>query len=213
MKTILLTGADGGIGSAIKETLETAGNEVIPITRADADLSSYSDIEKLEQKISAEGTKIDWIVCAHGYIDTETDLEKQSVEAIETTFKINSLSLIYIAKYFLKDLNQGGGMIFLSSSAGVEANGRTAAYSASKAAVNNLAQGLARNRSEFSFISICPGPTNTQMRERLAHDSSTKQSPALIADIAHKIISEESAYKSGDIVSIKDGEEKLVSGI
>lgn len=213
MKTILLTGADGGIGSAIKEALETAGNKVISVTRADADLSSYSDIEKLEQKIASEGTKLDWIVCAHGYIDTETDLEKQSVEAIEATFKINSLSLVYLAKYFLKDLSQGGGMIFLSSSAGVDANGRTAAYSASKAAVNSLTQGLARNRSELSFISICPGATNTPMRERVAHDAATKQSPKLIADIAQKIISGESGYKSGDIISIKDSTEKLILSI
>lgn len=213
MKTILLTGAGGGIGTAIKEALESEGHRVIPVHREDADLSRYSDIEKLEARIAKEGTTLDWIVCAHGYIDTETDLEKQEPGAIADTFDINIVSIVSLTKLFLKHLTPGGGMLFLSSSAGITANGKTAAYSASKAAVNNFAEGMARNRSEFTFISICPGPTNTPMRDRIAGDAATKQSPSIIAATALRIISGETDYQSGDIILIKDGEESLHSRI
>lgn len=157
--------------------------------------------------------EIDNLVCAHGYIDTETDLEQQSPLAIEKTFAINTLSIIYLTKTLLSRFTKGGGVIAISSSAGIDANGRTAAYSASKAALNNFIQGMARNRSELSFIAICPGPTNTPMRERIAGDAATKQSPTLIAASVLRIISGETEYRSGDIVSIKDGVESLSSSI
>lgn len=208
MKTILLTGAEGGIGKATKETLDQAGLTVIGIDRNEANLASYADIEQLEKKV---GEKIDWIICAHGFISTETDLEKQTPEDIQKTFEVNSLSLVYLAKAFLKHLNPGGGMIFLSSAAGINANGRYAAYSASKAAANVFAQALARNKPEFTFISLCPGPTNTPMREMIAHDASKHQSPAVIADVIKKIIEGHTEYKSGDVILVHDSQTSIAA--
>jgi NAD(P)-dependent dehydrogenase (short-subunit alcohol dehydrogenase family) len=210
MKTILLTGATGGIGSTIKEILERAGDKVMAIAHSDADLTSYSSIESLEKKVSK---KIDWIICAHGFIINETELEKQSPEDILKTFEVNAVSMAYIAKALLPHLNPGGGMIFLSSTSALSPNGRYAAYSASKAAVNAFAQALARNKPEFTFIAVCPGPTNTSMRENLAHDAAKQQSPTVVAEVVQKIISGESTYQSGDIIVVKNGEISKAGGL
>ena len=198
MKTILLTGANGGIGSVIKKVLEQNGDSVIGLERKDADLGSYDDSKKLATSLSDD---IDWIICAHGYIDPETNLENQNPEAIEETFRVNILSLFYIAQLFLKRLKMG--MIFISSTSGIAANGRHAAYSASKAGVNSFAQALARNRVKQTFIALCPGPTATTMRARVGVAGG--QDPSEVAKIVVEIVSSAGEYRSGDIISVRDG--------
>lgn len=210
MKTILLTGARGGIGSFIASSLETAGHNVIRIDHAETNLSSYDDIQQLEKKLGNEGVRLDWIVCAHGFIDAEGDIEKQRPEDIATIFQVNIISIAYLAQLFLQHLNPGGGMIALSSTAALTANGRHAVYSASKGAVNVFMQALTRNRPEFSFVSICPGPTNTSMREKIATGAATSQDPAVVAKVVEDIVDGQGTYISGDIVAVRNGETSIV---
>lgn len=68
---ILLTGATGGMGLAIKEKLKVH----------DLTCVAHADIDTTE--------KFDWLICAHGIID-ETDVYE--------TFHANVLSSIYLAK-------------------------------------------------------------------------------------------------------------------
>lgn len=213
MQNILLTGASGGIGHAIARALTQEGNTVVRVDRTDTNMASYEDIKNLEGKIAKKGTALDWIVCAHGFIDAETNVEKERQEDIESMFQLNIISLVYLTKLFLKHLKPGGGMVFLSSTASLSPNGRYAAYSASKAAVNAFSQAMARNRPEFSFFSICPGPTNTPMREKIATDAATSQSPEMVASVVTDIIALRSVYKSGDIVVVRDGQVSKAGGL
>jgi NAD(P)-dependent dehydrogenase (short-subunit alcohol dehydrogenase family) len=143
------------------------------------------------------------VVCAHGFIDTEQVLEKERTEDIQATFDVNTLSLFWLAQAFLPDLQTG--FLILSSSAGLAPNGRYAAYSASKAAANAFVQAMARNREHLKFIAVAPGPTNTEMRERIAGDAAKMQSPDTITAVVTKIVTGTSEYRSGDIVLVKDG--------
>ncbi len=213
MKTILVTGAHGGIGEAIVESLTGVGHTVIAIGREDADLSKFIDIQKLQKKVLDKVDHIDWLVCAHGYIDPKVVLEEQTPESIETTFLVNTVSVVYLAQLFLQHIPRNGGMIVLSSAAGIEANGRIAAYSASKAAVNSFIQALAHNRKEQKFFAVCPGPTNTTMRERLAGDAAKMQSPAAVAEVVTNLIEQKTENRSGDILLIKDSRTMTVGSI
>jgi len=224
MQTILVTGASGGIGSAIMEALSALPHiQIIAVDKENraqtgggiifenADISSHQPIEKLRDKTTKQFPKIDWLVASHGFIDTETNLEKERHEDIEATFSINTLSVIYLTQLFLPHFKADGGIIALSSTAGLKGNGRYAAYSASKAAVNNFMQAMARNRPELNFITICPGPTSTPMREKIAGDAATKQNPSAIAQTVLGIVLGKTDYKSGDIIVVRDGQEELVS--
>lgn len=211
MQTILLTGANGGIGSTIKKIFEQNGDIVIAVTSADADLSKFENVQQLAEKILTQTPKIDWLICAHGYIDTKTVLEEQTAQDIEATFAVNSLSLFWLAKEFLSLIPAGGGMVVISSSTGLSPNGRYAAYSASKAAANAFVQAMARNRPEKKFFAVAPGPTNTTMRERVAHDAALMQSPVVIAEEIKKIVADEGDYKSGDVILIKDSAASIAS--
>ena len=206
---ILLTGASGGIGQVIKITLETAGHEVVTPTHEEVDLINPKEVAVLAEKTG----NIDWLVCSQGFIDQETTLEHMTPENIENTFKVNILSVIYLAQQFLPHLSKDGGIITLSSSAGVNANGRFAPYSASKAAVNSFMQALARNRPEQKFFAVAPGPTNTRMRNRVASDATNQQSPEVVANVVKELLSTTGKYKSGDVLLVKNGETSVVSKI
>ncbi len=204
MKTILLTGASGGIGVAIRESLERDGHTVVATDRNEVDLASPEAIQELSSKVG----NIDTIVCAHGYIDTANSFAEQSIEAIQKTFAINTLSVAYLARQF-PDVD----MIVLSSTAALSPNGKYPAYSASKAAVNTLMQNLARHRPEHLYVTICPGATNTKMREKIAHDAAQHQGPGEVASLVSDIISGKESVQSGDIWVMRDGERSRVSGV
>ncbi len=196
MKTILLTGASGGIGSAIRQILESEGHTVISTDRNKTDLTSPEAVKELFSNVG----KIDVIVCSHGYIDTASSFAEQSVEALQKTFAVNTLSVAYLARQF-PDID----MITLSSTAALSPNGKYPAYSASKAAVNTLMQNLARHRPEHMYVTICPGATNTKMREKIAHDAAQHQSPSDVAALVADIISGKEMVQTGDIWVVRDG--------
>lgn len=212
MKTILLTGARGGIGSITKAALEAVGAHVIAVERQDANLASYEETKALSERV-AKDAPLDWLVFAHGFMSAETEFEKQKPEEIKLTFDLNTLSVIYLTQLLLPSLRPGGGIIFISSSAGLNPNGKYAAYSASKAAVNAFSQALAHNKPELLFISVCPGPTNTAMRERVAHDAAKQQNPDAVAQVIADIVGGLSEYKSGDTILVKDGAVSIASRV
>jgi short-subunit dehydrogenase len=214
MKTILVTGASGNIGSAIIDKLTRENNKVIAIVHNKkdiltppweynefieihhADISNPQDLSLLERTISKP---LDWIVCAHGYIDPETILEKQNPDNIYQTFQVNTISILLIAQVFINKTKEG--MIVISSTSGIVANGKYPAYSASKAAANSIIKSLARNRQDKKFIAVCPGPTFGKMRERLGVTGG--QNPQNVANLVDSI-THNSDFISGDIISIRD---------
>lgn len=225
MKTVLLTGAGGGIGHAllsalasddaccviavtrptppeVSQTLPAKSERLIPAT---ADLSSFAEISALEASFAKKNLKLDWLVFAHGFIDRETMIEKQRPEDILTTFQVNLLSVIHLCQLFLKHLHNRGGIICLSSTAGLEANGRYAAYSASKAGVNNFMQGLARNRPELTIFTVCAGPTRTAMLGKIGGDISAAQSVSAVTDVIRRLMARPEDYTSGDLIVVRDG--------
>lgn len=219
MKTIMITGAAGDIGKAITALLskeykiiavvrnKESAKELSDLSNTTtfvADVASPKDIEKMKKGISE---KIDWIVTAHGYIDPETNLEKEKPENIQKTFDINTLSLLFLGQAFNSSL--GSGAIFISSTAGISANGNFAAYSASKAAVNSITQAFARNRTAQTFISVCPGPTAGKMRASIG--AAGGQDPIEVAKVVKDLIDGKGEYKSGDILSVRDGKTTTAS--
>lgn len=202
MAHILLTGARGGIGAATAQALKAAGHTVVALDRDHADMRDRSALEALAQRPDVQ--LVDWIVCAHGFISAETDLSKQTAEEIENTFSLNSTSLVHLASLFLERLPAGGGMVFISSTAALSPNGRYAAYSASKAAVNAFTQALARNNPDKKFYAVAPGPTDTAMREKIGGDRAAAQAPEVVAHLIARLIAG-SEFASGDIIAIRDG--------
>ena len=229
MKTVLLTGASGGIGHALVTALAAEDAcRVIAVTRTrpseesqslsgdserlireSADLSSFAETSALEASIAKRNIKLDWLVFAHGFIDRETTIEKQRPEEILKTFQVNVLSVIHLCQLFLKHLRDDAGIICISSTAGVAANGRYAAYSASKAAVNNFMQGFAHHRPELTVFTVCAGPTRTAMLEKIGGDMAGAQEVSAVTEVILQLMARPAQYMSGDLIVVRDGEVTL----
>ena len=223
METILITGASGDIGRAVVTECLAAGYTVIAVMHSVTFQDSVDTIHPQVRTYGADVTqsahlvllahaledkKIDWVVAAHGYIDTAIQLRDISTESLEKTFAVNVFSLIYLAQAFVPQLIRG--MLALSSTASLTANGKFLAYSASKAAVNTVMQGFARSIPDRVFYTLCPGPTAGQMRTRIGAQGG--QEPAGVAQGIVSILQDTSCV-SGDIYSLRDGVLRLETRI
>jgi NAD(P)-dependent dehydrogenase (short-subunit alcohol dehydrogenase family) len=209
---VLVTGVHGGIGSAISNTLKGRGDQILGVGREDADLSKLEGVEALATQ-SSISAPFEWIVCSHGFIDSPNDFLEQDPALIRQTFEINTLSCIYITQLLFRQLKPGGGIIYISSTSGLWGNGNWPVYSASKGAVNIFAQAMARKYRDFNFIVVCPGPTTTPMLEKSAGKEATGQDPHYVAEVIAAITAKQSEYRSGDVLSVRNGEAKIVSRI
>jgi short-subunit dehydrogenase len=220
MSTIIVTGVAGDIGSVTADALSARGYTVIGVVRSAsaptttsrvvrtvvADLADRASIESLAAVLPE---RFAWLVTAHGYIDPSTDPLLVPAASVARTFAVNAVSQIDLIQTLASRIQLG--MILVSSSAGLSANGRVAAYSASKAAVNSIAQGFARNLPHLTFISVCPGPTVGRMRERIAAPGG--QPPAAVASLIADIVAGATEFKSGDVVLVRDGKRTIESRI
>jgi short-subunit dehydrogenase len=233
-KKILIVGAAGGIGSAIARRLANAGTFLIladhdtkrlktianELSRSKGrfmtniiDLQNPKEIERLAESLKKNGPKIDWLIHVAGAIGKAESIAQQSPTSITTMWAVNFVSAIYLTKYMSALLRKNGGIVNISSTAGIWPNSRFAIYSASKAALNNFSQATAKDFASTgrSCICICPGPTNTAMRERIAHDAKKHQNPDVVAREIEKIVNGSSTLRNGDVVVIRDNKKKLVS--
>lgn len=83
-------------------------------------------------------------------------------------FNVNLLSAVYLSQEFFEELkNSQGSVVNISSTLGIRPIANTGAYSASKAAMNNLTQTMALEFAPFGVRvnSICPGIVNTPIHK------------------------------------------------
>jgi NAD(P)-dependent dehydrogenase (short-subunit alcohol dehydrogenase family) len=192
-KTILLTGASRGIGAATARELGAAGAHLvahygshragaeestaeIPDDRKlllQADLAQAGAARGLWRDAVAWRGRID-VVVANAGIAPQTPLEGSDEEwdaGWEATLRVNLLEPAALIREAVRHfLESGGGtVIALSSWAGQRGSAIASlpAYAASKAAVKNLTQTIARNYAADDVLAfvVAPGIVQTRMSE------------------------------------------------
>ncbi len=198
-KTVLVTGANRGIGRAIVEealkrgaakvyaavrTLESAkplvkqfGDRVVPIHLDLADPGSITAAAKTASDVQV-------VVNNAGVLKTSSAVGEHAVESLEYEMKVNVYGLIRIAQAFAPVLKSNGGGAFaqLNSVASVKNFADFATYSASKAASYSLTQGLRDSlKSQGTrVVSVHPGPIQTDMAQA-AGLGEIAEPPSLVA--------------------------------
>lgn len=131
MGKIVLTGANGGIGSATATELMNRGHEVIAINRSDADLSLMGEVNRLADELISRHGSLDGLLLNAGLATTGLIL---TPEGFETTFAVNHLGSFLLAHRLLPLLQESPhGRIVLT--------GSTDHMSVKAANVSALAQG------------------------------------------------------------------------
>ncbi len=229
----VVTGITGDIGKSIALSLARDGVTVIgfgndesKVREVEGELQTYVSTSRIHsidftdaqsgeklKVVLSDTPRIDWIIHVAGFIDAHESFE--NLENLNTTFQVNLFSIIELYKLTLPKLSEDGGMISISSTASINGNGRTPLYATAKGALNTFTLSIAhsfRDTTKKSIV-LCPGPTNTKMREDFAHDSAKHQSPEVIAEAVKKIVTGTSPYKNGDVVAIRDSVETLHSSL
>src|ERR1700754_1638941 len=156
-KTAVITGGATGIGLASakrfieegafvfifgrrQDALDAAVAGLGPHARAvKGSVSDEADLDRLYAAIKAERGTLD-IVFANAGAGSPLALGKITAEHIDETFDTNVKGTIFTGQKAVPRMGKGGSIILTGSSAGTTGAPAFTAYSASKAAVRNLAR-------------------------------------------------------------------------
>jgi len=189
MPTALITGAGGGIGSAIAaalaptHTLLLAGRPSdrldavakrldattfpLDLTDADAIESSCEIVDELDVLVHNAGVSIPGHVADSG------------VEEWRATFDVNVFGAVALTLTLLPALRGASGqVVFINSGAGRRASPGMASYSASKFALRAFADSLREDEPRLRVTTIFPGRTDTDMQRELVAFEGGEYEPA-----------------------------------
>ncbi|QDU98999.1 SDR family oxidoreductase [Lignipirellula cremea] len=181
-KTVLVTGANRGIGKSILEEalrrgatkvyaavrkidsaeplVEEYGDRVVPVR---LDLDDPASITAAA-KTAAD---VDVVVNNAGVLKISSALDPDAIAALQFEMNANVYGLIQVAQAFAPVLkaNGGGALAQLNSVASVTTFAAFATYCASKAASYAITQGLRESLREQGtlVVSVHPGPIQTDM--------------------------------------------------
>jgi NAD(P)-dependent dehydrogenase (short-subunit alcohol dehydrogenase family) len=170
---ILVTGAGDGIGRAAAITYAqhgaTAGLAQPIIYPMNLLNITVDDCETLAEAINNEFGKLNGVLHNAGLLGAQTSIEKYDDETWRQVFQVNVHAPFMLTQSLLPLMEKTDNASIIFTSSGVVQRGRAywGAYSASKAASNNLMQILSEelmNTSTIRVNAINPGGTRTAMR-------------------------------------------------
>src|ERR1035437_2323450 len=139
-KVAVITGGATGIGRAAAKRFIEEGAIVFIFGRRQAELDAdVADLGQLYAAVKAERGTLD-IVFANAGAGSPLPLGKITAEHIDETFDTNVKGTIFTVQKALPLMGKGGSIILTGSSAGTTGAPTMSVYSASKAAVRNLAR-------------------------------------------------------------------------
>ena len=241
----VITGAGSGIGRATALRFASEGaavlvvgrraentEETVALVRAAggraaamvADATLEANVEAMVARCIAEFGGLDIFFANSAVTGSNTPLLEQTVDEWQDVFRANVISCFLAVKHAGRVMTaQGRGSIILTSSvASLRANGGAVSYSASKAAVNSLAQTAANSfyGTGVRVNALLPGLIETQMtrkvfesaRERgtegrIGHVNPLKRAgqPEEIAAMAAFLASDDASYVNGQCLAVDGG--------
>lgn len=194
-KRVLIFGGTRGIGKAMADILTTGGAQVVTRSRENGcDIAKEEQIQRAFQEAAQAMGAIDVVVNAAGLL-VHGKLAEQSSSCLAEQIQVNLVGALHIARHaytWLRD-TQGSLLLFASSSY-TRGRANYVAYSASKAAIVNLTQGLSEEWAAEGIRVNCiiPGRTDTDMRSSNFRDEQQNSlyNPYQIAISASRLISE-----------------------
>jgi 3-hydroxybutyrate dehydrogenase len=173
VKAALVTGAAGGIGSAVVTRLEADGWSVHGVDVADADLATREGNRAVVEDALARFGRLDAIVANAGvqHVDPLVDFPEDRWDAL---LAIMLTSPFLLAKYGWSALAQSGDgrFVAIASAHGLVASPFKSAYVAAKHGVIGLVKTVALEGAELGITAaaVCPGYVRTPLVERQLED-------------------------------------------
>jgi len=243
-KRAVVTGGGSGIGRASAIRFAQEGALVLVVGRADnaeetasfikanggkasamiTDASVEANVEAIVARCISDLGGLEVFFANIGVTGTNTPLLEQTTEEWSEVYRINTISCFLAVKYAGRHMvaQRYGSIILTSSAASLRANAGAISYSASKAAVNNLAQ-TAANAFAGAGVrvnAVLPGLVETKLTSKVFEDARTRgiegklghvtplKRPGRAEEIAAAaafLASDDSSYVDGQLLSVDGG--------
>ncbi|ANN67591.1 SDR family NAD(P)-dependent oxidoreductase [Bordetella bronchialis] len=234
-KTAVITGGATGIGLAAAQrfieegafvfifgrrqgALDAAVAALGPHARAvKGSVSEPADLDRLYAAVEAERGSLD-IVFANAGTGSPLPLAQITAAHIDDTFDTNVKGTIFTVQKALPLMGPGGSIILTGSSAGTTGAPGFTAYSASKAAVRNLARTWAEDLkgTGIRVNVLSPGATATELAKEALGEAGQKAygamtplqrmaDPAEIGAVAAFLASPDSSFMTASEVAVDGG--------
>jgi short-subunit dehydrogenase len=186
-QVVVITGASGGVGSALAAALANREAALCLIGRTpeklrrvsanvnrgkqtilcySADLASDEDIDKLANDLSHDLEHIDVIIHAAGTIALGR-IEQAPVKDLDMQYRVNVRAPYILTQALLPLIRKRRGqVVFINSSAGLNARAGVSQYAATKSALKAMANSLREevNDDGIRVLSVFLGRTATPMQ-------------------------------------------------
>ena len=225
-KIVLITGANGGLGTSVTRAFLDAGARVIGVSRSisDADftnerfsgmpaeLSQGVQVRKLVDSVVAKWERLDGAIHLAGGFAGGQSVADTDDATLEKMLDMNYRSAFQVLRAVIPAMRrQGSGRIVaIGSRSAVEPQGMLGAYSASKAALVSLIRTVARENSDRQITAnvVLPVTMDTPANRAAMPDADFSKwiQPSQIASLLVHLTSDQGAAISGAVIPVYGGE-------
>jgi len=223
-KVVLITGATGGLGTAVTDAFLNAGARIAGVSRkggppdtdtsitVQAELSTLDGAKAAAAAITERWGRIDALVHLVGGFAGGASIAETDDATFERMLDMNFRSAFHMVRAVLPSMRaQGSGRIVaIGSRAAVEPSKGVGAYSASKAALVSLIKTVALENKDRNITAnvVLPGTMDTPAnRAAMAKADFSKWVPtSQVAKLLLHLVSDDASAVNGAVIPIYGGE-------
>lgn len=234
-KVAIITGAASGIGKSVCECLLKDNITVIGVDKSiiniigceiyQFDVSNEDEVRELFDLIQRNHSKIDYLVNCAGIFcfKSRNCIKDSNVNEIKKVFESNFISSFLMTKYAVPLMEKcGGAIVNLSSDRTIRTSANNIAYTASKAAINDLtkvsALELIQQKIRVNAVAAASVRTNfinaafesKEMIDKIFEIENEKMplgliEPEYVAQIICFLLSDKAKNITGQIIPVDSG--------